>query len=88
MLLDGMLIEFVRITVHDSKGIVGTLAQTGTEAVAVHFGHELRLSIDNLQRAFCAGWHALAAAITQVFIDLYNFPGNFHVFLLIPYFKN
>jgi hypothetical protein len=83
MFLNGMFIEFIRITFHDSKRIVWALAQAGTEAVAVHFGNELRLSIHNLQCSLCARWDALATAVTQVIVDFYNFPCNFHFFLLI-----
>jgi hypothetical protein len=88
MLLNLMLIEFIRIAFHDSKRIVRALAQAGTEAVAVHFGNELCLSIHNLQRSLCARWHALATAVAQVIVDFYDFPCDFHFFLLIPYCKN
>jgi hypothetical protein len=83
MLLNRVLIEFVRIAFHDSKRIVWTLPEASAEAVTVHFSDELRLTIHDLKRALGTRRHALAAAITQVFIDFYDLPCDFHVFLLM-----
>jgi hypothetical protein len=78
-----LFIKFLGFAYSNGKRPGGALSQTGSQSVAISFGHELGLSIHNLNGAFGAGRHTLAASVTEIFIDFYDFSFDFHGVLLL-----
>jgi len=52
----------------------GTIADTGTKAVAITFFYELRLAVDQRQRTLFTVNNTLTATITLLFVYLDNRP--------------
>jgi len=68
-LVDNRLVELDRLTLLDRESPLGTLAETGSETVTVHVGHELGLSVDDLEGAFVTSGNAEAAAVALRLVD-------------------
>jgi hypothetical protein len=69
VLVDCRLVEGTGLDALDRDRILGAVAEAGPEAVAVDIAHQLRLAIDDLDRALGAGRHAVSAARAFLFVD-------------------
>jgi hypothetical protein len=76
--LHGLLIEILRFPLDDFQGALRAFAQTGPQSIAVFFGSKLGLAVYDLNRSFGAGGHAFPAAVAFLFVDLNDFPFDFH----------
>jgi hypothetical protein len=80
----GLRIECFRFALHHVEGSLGAFPKTGAKAVAVDFGYQAGLPINDLKGAFGAGNHALAASVAPFFVDFddlsYRLHGHFSSF--------
>ena len=73
MFLHGRLVEILGLPFNNLQGVVGAFPQAGPQAVAIFFGRQSGLAVDDLDGPFGAGGHALAAAVATVGVDFNNF---------------
>jgi hypothetical protein len=69
----GRFVKCFDFSIHDPEGAGGAVADACAQSVAVLFGNQTGLPVDDLQGAFFASGNALAASITQILIDFDDF---------------
>jgi hypothetical protein len=79
---NGFLIEFVGLTLHKFKGTRRAFPQAGPQPVTIYFGNYTGFAVYNFQRALSTGRNAIAATVTEFFVDFDNFTYGFHFSLL------
>jgi hypothetical protein len=75
-------IEFIRGSFLNCYRSPGALVETRTKTVTICIANQSGFPADDFYSAFCASRHANSAAVTFLFINIYNFSGCFHCFPL------
>ena len=57
---------------------MGTLSDTGAQAVTEHIGDDFGLAVNNLKGTFGTTGYAIPAAVAALFVDFDNFSHDFH----------
>jgi hypothetical protein len=76
--LDRDFVIVIRLTVLNSDRSLWALAEAGAQTVAKTVAYQFGLTIDNLDSAFSAGGHTIAAAIALLFVYVHNL-SNRHI---------
>jgi len=78
VLLNRHFVELFGLAFDDLKGSGGAFPNAGPQTVAQVVRYDACFVVDNGKRAFRTARDALAAAVTEIFVDLNDFAHNFH----------
>ncbi len=87
VLLDRLLIEILRVPLHDGQGAGGAAAYARPQSIAETVADDMRLAIAELDGALRAVHDALATAVAQLPVDIDDLASH-HVPVFVTWYIN